>query len=133
MNIGLSLNTVERQPRLDRVLEHIMNCRAMVRRSVPQQTLAEWYFPIRVRVAVPPGGFGAQIDHMHAWLNQHAGPASHFVGSETRVGMADAAVIYFMDAKVAAEFVERFACELLAGREPPSAERSPVSQRWRYR
>jgi hypothetical protein len=44
----------------------------MVQRSAPQQVVAERYFPERVRVAVPPGGFG---NLMSAWLDEHAGKA----------------------------------------------------------
>lgn len=40
--------------------------------------------------------------------------------SRTRVGMADAAVLDFMDAKVAAKFVEKFSCRLVIRMEPPS-------------
>jgi hypothetical protein len=33
----------------------------MVQRSAPQQVVAEPYFPVRVRVAVPTGGSGSQF------------------------------------------------------------------------
>jgi hypothetical protein len=49
----------------------------MVQRSAPQQVVAERYFPVRVRVAVPPGGFGSQVNIMCAWLDQHAGKAGY--------------------------------------------------------
>lgn len=98
----------------------------MVHRSAPQQTLADRYFPVRVRIAVPPLGFGPRLDRMYAWLDEHAGPDAYFVGAQTRVGMADAAVFYFTGATVAAAFVETFGCELVQGHEPPA---SKVSRR----
>lgn len=49
---------------------------AIVRQSAPQQILAERYFPVRVRIAVPPGGFGSQFNVMGAWLDQHAGKSA---------------------------------------------------------
>jgi len=91
----------------------------MVHRSTPQQTLAERYFPVRVRVAVPETGFGAQLNHMQAWLDEHAGMDGYFTGAQTLVGMQDAMLVYFVDAKVAAEFCERFGCRLLVGTEGP--------------
>jgi hypothetical protein len=101
----------------------------MLRRSTPQQTLADRYFPIRLRVAVPTLGFGAQLEHMHAWLDQHAGPDGYFNGSQTQTGMKDAALFYFMDPKVAAEFVETFGCELVVGHEAPSSRDPRASRR----
>ena len=66
----------------------------MVRRSTPQQHLAEDYFPVRVRVAVPPKGFGAQINTMHGWLNQHIGKDRHWVGADADGGRPDAVLFY---------------------------------------
>ena len=98
----------------------------MVQRSAPQQFVAERYFPVRVRVAVPPGGFGSQFNIMCAWLDQHAGKAGYFTGAQAGAGLQDAALFYFIDAKVAAAFVDRFACGLVIGHEPPAS----VTPRW---
>ena len=92
----------------------------MVQRSAPRQVLAERYFPVRVRVAVPPGGFGSQLNLMREWLDYHAGRVRYFAGSETVAGRQDAALFYFVDAKMAAAFVDRFACGLIIGREAPA-------------
>ena len=89
----------------------------MVQRSVPRQVSAERYFPVRVRVAVPPGGFGSQLNIMCGWLDQHAGKAGYFTGAEAGNGLRDAALFYFLDAKLAAAFVDRFACGLVVGCE----------------
>ena len=68
----------------------------MVRRSAPQQHLAEDYFPVRVRVAVPPKGFGEQINTIHGWLNQHIGKDRHWVGADVDAERADAVLFYFI-------------------------------------
>jgi hypothetical protein len=45
----------------------------MVRRAVPARIADDRYFPVRVRIAVPPSGFGSQLNTMHGWLNMHTG------------------------------------------------------------
>ena len=64
----------------------------MVQRSAPQQVVAERYF--RVRVAVPPGGFGSQFNIMCAWLDQHAGKDGYFTGAQAGARLQDAALFY---------------------------------------
>jgi hypothetical protein len=93
----------------------------MVQRSAPQQAVAERYFPVRVRVAVPPGGFGNQFNVMCAWLDQHAGRGGYFTGAQAAPGLQDAALFYFVEAKMAAAFVDRFACGLIIGRDAPAS------------
>jgi hypothetical protein len=81
---------------------------------------------VRVRVAVPPGSFGSQFNVMCGWLDQHAGKVGYFTGAQAGAGLQDAALFYFIDAKVAAAFVDRFACGLVIGHEPPAS----VTPRW---
>jgi len=90
----------------------------MAGRSSSSARQAERYFAVRVRVLVPPGGFGRQFDEMQGWLNLHVGRGSYFIGSETNPGIPDAALFYFENLEVARAFVERFACGivLLRGR-----------------
>ena len=64
---------------------------------------------------------------MREWLDYHAGRDAYFTGSETVAGRQDAALFYFVDAKLAAAFVDRFACGLIIGREAPSSA-APVSR-----
>jgi hypothetical protein len=64
---------------------------------------------------------------MCAWLDQHAGRGGYFTGAHAGPGLQDAALFYFVDAKMAAAFVDRFACGLIIGREPPAS----VTPRWR--
>jgi len=84
----------------------------MVRRSTPAHVTDDRYFPVRVRIAVPSGGFGSQLDMMHGWLNLHSGRgnfAIHGAGNDLSV---DAALFYFVNVTTAKAFVERFACGL---------------------
>lgn len=71
----------------------------MVHRTVARQVLAERYFPVRVRVAVPGGGFEGQLDLMRQWLDFHAGRDRYFTGAETVAGRRDGAQFYFLDAR----------------------------------
>jgi hypothetical protein len=92
----------------------------MVRRSTPARITDDRYFPVRVHIAVPPGGFGNQLDVMYGWLNLHAGRGNYAIHSapndlRPEVG-ADAAFFYFIDVRVAAAFVERFSCGLAVTR-----------------
>jgi hypothetical protein len=40
----------------------------MVRRSTPARITDDRFFPVRVRIAVPQGGFDEQLNVMHGWL-----------------------------------------------------------------
>jgi hypothetical protein len=65
----------------------------------------------RVLIAVPPGGFGAQLWVMRAWLDAACGPsgwASAPAGTEGIVN--DAVAFYFADPLSARAFVGRFCC-----------------------
>jgi hypothetical protein len=63
----------------------------------------------------------SQFSIMCAWLDQHAGKAGCFTGAQAGAGLQDAALFYFIDAKIAVAFVERFACGLIIGREAPAS------------
>ena len=88
----------------------------MVRRSTRASISDDRYFPVRVRIGVPQGGFGEQLNVMHGWLNMHAGRgnfAIHSAPNDLNASLrTDAAVLYFVDIAVARAFVERFACGL---------------------
>jgi hypothetical protein len=71
---------------------------------------AEQRFPVRIRVAVPRGGFGNQFNLMHGWLDQVAGRENYAIWGANEPGVPDAMFVYFMDARIAAAFVDRFAC-----------------------
>ena len=88
----------------------------MARRSTPARISDDRFFLVRVRIGVPEGGFGEQLNVMHGWLNMHAGRgnfAIHSAPNDLRAALGtDAALFYFMDIAVARAFVERFACGL---------------------
>jgi hypothetical protein len=84
----------------------------MVRRTAPARITDDCYFRVRVRIAVPPNGFGNQLALMHGWLNMHAGRGNFAIhGAPNDLGI-EAAFFYFMDVDVAKAFVDRFACGL---------------------
>jgi hypothetical protein len=70
---------------------------------------AERRFPVRVRVAVPSGGFGARLNQMQGWLDQNAGADSWaMTPSGTRGVVNDAVAIHFADVAIASTFVARW-------------------------
>jgi len=72
---------------------------------------AERRFPVRVRIAVPPDGFGRQLTIMHAWLDETCG-ATGWSSAPAGLGgvLNDAVAFYFEDAAFAQAFVNRFCC-----------------------
>lgn len=72
---------------------------------------AEDRFPVRLRIAVPPAGFGRQLAIMHAWLDETCGAEGWAMAPSGLAGIAnDAAALYFADAAFAHAFVARFCC-----------------------
>jgi len=72
-------------------------------------TMAERSFPVRVRIAVPPGGLGRRHAQMTAWLDENCGSNGWaMTPSGMRGVLNDAVSIYFLDATVASAFVARW-------------------------
>jgi hypothetical protein len=70
---------------------------------------AERRFPVRIRMAVPPEGFGVRLTAMHEWLDQNAGADGWaMTPSGTRGIVNDAVAVYFGDATIASAFVARW-------------------------
>ncbi len=62
-------------------------------------------------LAVPPGGFGAQLAAMRAWLDANCGPESWIWAPAGTGGVVnDALAFYFDDAAQADAFIRRFCC-----------------------
>lgn len=84
---------------------------------------AERQFPVRVRLAVPPDGFGRQLTVMHAWLDEICGIDGWTSAPAGLVGVRnDAVAFYFEDAALAQAFVSRFCC----GYRPVEIDRSTM-------
>jgi hypothetical protein len=63
---------------------------------------ADRRYPVRIRVAVPYGGFGQRLDQMLAWLDQNAGAEGWaWTPSGFQGVVNDAVAIYFADATMA--------------------------------
>jgi len=72
-------------------------------------TEAERRFPARIRIAVPPGGLGRQLDDMSAWLDSNSGAGNWaMTPSGLRGVVNDALAIYFLDTALANAFVARW-------------------------
>jgi hypothetical protein len=72
-------------------------------------TGAERRFPVRIRIAVPPEGFGQQHARMLAWLDENCGADGWaMTPSGTRGVLNDAVSIYFPDPALASAFVARW-------------------------
>ena len=70
---------------------------------------AERRFPVRIRIAVPPGGFGQRYTQMTAWLDDNCGSDGWAITpSGMRGVLNDAVSIYFADATLASAFVARW-------------------------
>jgi hypothetical protein len=72
---------------------------------------AERRFPVRVRIAVPEGGFGRQLAVMHDWLDAICGETGWSSAPAGMTGIVnDAVAFYFDDVALAQAFVNRFCC-----------------------
>jgi hypothetical protein len=70
---------------------------------------AERRFPVRLRIAVPPSGFGARLDELAAWLDDNCGVGGWaMTPSGLRGVVNDAVAVYFRDAALAGGFVARW-------------------------
>src|SRR5215469_15881218 len=73
-------------------------------------TTAERSFPVRIRIAVPPGGLGRRHAQMTAWLDENCGSDGWVMTPSAMRGVLnDAISIYFADAAtLASSFVARW-------------------------
>jgi len=107
-----NITSPEREPKpLDRVgpgmavlhrtnEKHLMpgNPREMI-------TVAERSFPVRIRIAGPPGGLGRRLTQMTAWLDENCGSDGWaMTPSGTRGVLNDAISLYFVDPTLASAF-----------------------------
>jgi hypothetical protein len=66
-------------------------------------TMAERRFPVRIKVAAPPLGFGQRLPQIDAWLDQNCG-----ADGWAMTPSGGAVAIYFGDASPASAFVARW-------------------------
>jgi hypothetical protein len=72
-------------------------------------TIAERRFPVRIRIAILPGGLGQRYARMTALLDENCGADGWaMTPSGTRGVLNDAASIYFLDTTLAGAFVARW-------------------------
>ena len=69
-------------------------------------TMAERRFPVRIRLGVPPEGFGQRHTSITAWLDENCGADGWAITPSGERGVLnDAVSIYFLDATLASAFV----------------------------
>jgi len=72
-------------------------------------TVAERRFPVRIRIAVPPHGFGQRHTQITAWLDENCGADGWAITPSGTPGVLnDALSIYFGDAALTSAFVARW-------------------------
>jgi hypothetical protein len=71
--------------------------------------MAERRFPVRIRLGVPPGGFGQRHTSITAWLDENCGADGWaMTPSGMRGVLNDTVSIYFLNATLASAFVARW-------------------------
>ena len=80
---------------------------------------AERRFRVRLRVALPAGGFGTRLTAINEWLDQNAGADGWAMTPSGARGIVnDAIAVYLADATIASAFVARWC----AGHKAESAD-----------
>ena len=70
---------------------------------------AERRFPVRIKLALPAGGFGTKLTDIHAWLDDNRGSDGWaMTPAGLRGVLNDAVAIHFLDTASAAGFVARW-------------------------
>ena len=70
---------------------------------------AERWFPVRIRIGIPPEGLGSRLDQMNAWLDANCGADGWTsIPSSTRGVVNDALAICFADERLACAFAARW-------------------------
>jgi len=72
-------------------------------------TVAERRFPVRIRIGVPPGGFGQRYAQITVRLDENCGADGWVMTPSGMLGVLnDAVSIYFADTTLASAFVARW-------------------------
>src|SRR5215831_2073553 len=71
-------------------------------------TVAERRFPVRIRVAIPPGGLGQRHTQITSWLDANCGSDGWAMTPSGMRGVLNDAISYFADATLAGAFVVRW-------------------------
>ena len=98
----------------------------MTRRSAPAKRGDELAYPVRIRFAVPKGGFGGRMSDLYRWLSSEVGPGQYALHSSPALAQ-DAIGVYLRDVDGARALVTAFPDLVLAdGTE--SIAYKPVAQ-----
>ena len=70
---------------------------------------AERRYPVRIKIAVPVGGFSERLNRMNEWLDQNAGADRWAITPAGFRGVVNVAIaVYFADFSIAGAFVARW-------------------------
>jgi hypothetical protein len=82
-------------------------------------TMAERRFPVRIRIGVPPGGFGQRYSQITAWLHEYCGADSWAMTPSGMRGVLNDAVVDLLPRCHAGECVRRPVVLRLQSRDGP--------------
>ncbi len=85
----------------------------MARHTSPYKRSDDAAFPVRVKIAVPQGGFGRALHEPLIWLENELGPGNYAHHGTTSVG-GDATAFYFRDVEAARAFLSTHHSLILA-------------------
>lgn len=80
----------------------------MTHRRSAQCDLDDNAFPIRVKLKIPPGGFGREIERVMVWLIEEAGLGGFAWHPAETLGGEDAVALHLRWARDLARFLEAF-------------------------
>lgn len=122
--------TVGRIPIVDHHLAESFRIRsngAMAQRTRLQSKTDDLAFPVRVKLAVPPGGLGGTLNAIGVWLHEQVGKGNYAVHSAPGLG-GDAMAVYFREVETARAFLVAFPKVDLADGTTSSAYYSPSAR-----
>ena len=85
----------------------------MVRRSTPIAKTDDAAFPVRVKLRIPPRGFGTRLDDVHRWLSNEVGAGQYAVHPAPSTG-GNAMAVHLLDVEGAHSFLTHFSDLALA-------------------
>jgi len=97
----------------------------MSRRSPRQSVTDDLAFPIRLKLVVPPLGFGNDLNTMLRWLKAEVGPGNYAQHSGQTLG-GDAISVHFRRPEDLVRFLEAFPFLELADATTSRAYTSPL-------
>lgn len=87
----------------------------MTRRTSPPKRQDEANFPVKVKITVPEGGFGNQLNDIHTWLAENLPRSDYAYHADGRNGAGQVTAYYFRETGVASRFIDALSLKLADG------------------